>query len=132
MTELCIPRLIPEGWQFHCPPPPGFKQPWLSSNDRKHWSQTFKLVAAWRDQGRQAGSGLPQHEKPYVLAELAFGDNRRRDDHNFMPTVKAIVDGLTDAHVWLDDNSSILIGPDLRRNEKLPRGVTMNLFERLF
>jgi Holliday junction resolvase RusA-like endonuclease len=29
--------------------------------------------------------------------------NRRRDPHNYYPTIKPIVDGLTDAGFWLDD-----------------------------
>jgi crossover junction endodeoxyribonuclease RusA len=29
--------------------------------------------------------------------------NRRRDPHNYYPTVKPIVDGLTDAGFWVDD-----------------------------
>jgi len=29
--------------------------------------------------------------------------NRRRDPHNFYPTIKPIIDGLTDAGLWPDD-----------------------------
>lgn len=40
-----------------------------------------------------------------VTVTLPVSGNRRRDPHNWTPTVKAIVDGLVDAGVWPDDNS---------------------------
>lgn len=33
---------------------------------------------------------------------------RRLDPPNFYPTVKALVDGLTDAGIWTDDNSEVI------------------------
>ena len=62
---------------------------------------------------------------PHVVAYLAFGDNRRRDVHNYMPTVKAIIDGCTDAGLWADDRDGILTGPDMRRDESRAVGVTL-------
>lgn len=38
-----------------------------------------------------------------VWVHLPFTTARRRDPHNFVPCVKAIVDGLVDAGVWPDD-----------------------------
>ena len=127
-----VPELVPEGWQVYCPPPVGYFKEWLSSNDRDHWRKAGPLKKAWRQIGHEAGLLLPHHEKPYVVATLSFGDNRKRDDHNYMPTVKCIVDGLTDAGVWDDDHHGILLGPDLRWDEKLPKGVTLSIFERLW
>lgn len=40
-----------------------------------------------------------------VTVTLPVSGNRKRDPHNWTPTVKAIVDGLVDAGVWPDDNS---------------------------
>jgi len=40
------------------------------------------------------------------FVRVTFGvrdPGRRRDPHNYMPTVKAIIDGLVDAGVWPDD-----------------------------
>lgn len=135
-SEVYVPELTPEGWQLHCPPPVGFEKrrggAWLSSNDRDNWRKTGPIKKAWREIAAERGKGIPRHEKPYVVAELSFGDKRKRDDHNYMTTVKCIIDGLTDAGVWDDDHHGILLGPDLRWNESRPVGVTISIFERLW
>ncbi|MGQ7424298.1 hypothetical protein ACTGVR_07365 [Streptococcus suis] len=33
---------------------------------------------------------------------------RRMDPPNFYPTVKALVDGMTDAGIWTDDNHEVI------------------------
>ena len=38
----------------------------------------------------------------------------RRDLHNYMPTLKALVDGLVDAGLLPDDDARHLQGPDMR------------------
>ncbi len=57
---------------------------------------------------------LPKLRRAHILAELRFGDNRRRDPHNYYPTLKAIVDGLVDYGLLPDDSHEYLIGPDVR------------------
>lgn len=131
-SEVYVPELTPEGWQFHAAPPEGFKKPWISSNDRDGWRKAGPVKKAWRLLGHANGLHLPHHDHPYVICEIAFGDKRKRDTHNYMPTVKALIDGLTDAGVWDDDNHEILLGPDLRWNERRPVGVTVSIFERLW
>ena len=50
---------------------------------------------------------------------------------NGYPTIKALIDGMTDAGVWPDDDSEHVIGPDMRRaTETPPKGfhaVTIRL-----
>ena len=79
----------------------------ITLNQRHHWAAHARLVKEWRTAGmlyaRQAKIG-PQ---PPSLVTVTFPvkGRRRRDPHNWTPTVKAIVDGLVDAGVWPDDNS---------------------------
>lgn len=42
---------------------------------------------------------------------------RRLDPPNFYPTVKALVDGLTDAGIWTDDNSEVIKFMTFKRGE---------------
>lgn len=79
----------------------------ITLNQRNHWAANARLVKEWRTAGwvyaRQAKIG-PQPPSR-VTVTFPVSGNRRRDPHNWTPTVKAIVDGLVDAGVWPDDNS---------------------------
>jgi Holliday junction resolvase RusA-like endonuclease len=82
--------------------------PRLNLNDRLHWAQRAKHVKAWRhttcDNTANAWRNFPP-----ATVEVVFGvpnPGLRRDPHNWMPTVKAIIDGLVDAGVWADDDST--------------------------
>lgn len=46
---------------------------------------------------------------------LVWADNRRRDPGNWYPTAKAIVDGLVDAGILIDDDHTKVVGPDMRQ-----------------
>lgn len=68
-------------------------------DDQKAWKQSAWALA--RSMGRTP--------RTVGRAEvwIVFGTNRpnqRRDPHNFTPTVKYILDGLTEAKVWPDDS----------------------------
>lgn len=123
---------IVQGWEIFLPPPSNRKRKWLSLNDRNHWSRSSPLTRFWRESAYQAGSALRIQtlEQAWVVAYLSFGDKRRRDVHNYMPTVKAAIDGLTDAGLWIDDRDGILIGPDLRRREgQHDTGLSLSIYE---
>lgn len=83
----------------------------INLNDRLHWRKKAELTALWRKAAWAAGlkalaaSGLPPAERLTVATRLPVKTNHKRDPHNWFPTVKAIVDGLTDAKFWPDDNS---------------------------
>lgn len=51
-----------------------------------------------------------------VYVSLPVPGNARRDPHNWTPTMKAIIDGVTRASVWPDDNATWVKThePDLR------------------
>lgn len=84
----------------------------LNMNDRDHWRVRAGSTAVWRDaafwwakQHRIRCHALPDTQ---VEIWVEFGTNsptKRRDPHNFFPTVKAICDGFTTAMVWPDDDS---------------------------
>lgn len=56
----------------------------------------------------------PSLERARLVAWVRFPDGRRRDLHNYMPTLKALVDGLVDAGLLPDDDARRLQGPDMR------------------
>lgn len=93
---------------------------WLNANQRGAWSRRYRAVRAWREASTHATltTGVLPLRQVYVLAELRFPTNRRRDPGNWYPTVKACIDGLVDAGILRDDNAEQLVGPDLRLGER--------------
>jgi crossover junction endodeoxyribonuclease RusA len=103
-----------------------FEQPdrQITMNLRLHWAAQHRLVRAWRQAagwaaiaalgGRADGRALPPAE---VIVILPVRGDIRRDPHNWMPTAKAIVDGLVDAGCWPDDTPDwVSVGePELDR-----------------
>lgn len=88
-------------------PAPG---PLINANHRRHWRARAQETRLWRNAtnlhtyrhlGPPTDAGRPPS---LVVAFLPVPDNRRRDPHNYYPTIKAIIDGLVDAGVWPDDN----------------------------
>lgn len=79
-------------------------------NQRKHWTWTAKHKRAWREAAYWAACEWRSKPKQRRLSNLAVvtcvfpvTTNRRRDPHNYFPTLKPIIDGLTDAGLWPDD-----------------------------
>lgn len=77
----------------------------MTLNKRYHWARKMELVGTWRAAAniyaRKWGIG-PQ---PPSIVKVIFyvAANRRRDPHNYIATVKPIIDGLVDANVFPDD-----------------------------
>jgi crossover junction endodeoxyribonuclease RusA len=90
--------------------------PWLTANQRGSWRRSHRLVRDWRNLAAWSARSahIPALERAYVLVELRFCTSRRRDPGNWSPTAKAIVDGLVDAGVFVDDDAGRVVGPDLR------------------
>ncbi|MCU0082223.1 hypothetical protein [Streptococcus danieliae] len=85
----------------------------LNSNDRPHWTQKAKITARLRHlgaiEGRKGKTTTYTKQRPCGLVVTVFSPTKRRmDPPNFYPTVKALVDGLTDAGVWTDDNHEVI------------------------
>lgn len=85
----------------------------ISLNDRDHHMVRANLTADWRTAAgwaaTAAGRTPSERAHPPCLIEVSFPVTRvtqRRDPSNWMPTVKAIVDGLVDAGFFPDDDSA--------------------------
>lgn len=98
---------------------------WLSSNDRRHWADIKRRRKALRDLGRAAAlrAGLrPVRRVATVTAHIQYATAGRADPNNAQETTKALIDGLVDAGIFIDDSSDYLVGPDHRRAEgRAPR-----------
>lgn len=78
----------------------------MTLNQRHHWAVRSQLTKRWRNTAAQAAWQIPQpRRQPPATVELVLpvADQRRRDPHNYSPTLKAVIDGLVDAGLWPDD-----------------------------
>jgi crossover junction endodeoxyribonuclease RusA len=93
---------------------------WLSANQRMHWAPKAKRTAALRDMGDVMAHvhKVPQQGTTHVAAFIGYLKAGRADPSNAAPTVKALIDGLVDAGVWADDDSTHVIGPTYLRDPK--------------
>lgn len=91
---------------------------WMSSNDRDHRQLRAAKTAAVRQQAAWAAKAarLPRYDLVHVCAFIQYPTARRADPPNAWPTLKAALDGLTDAGVWADDDSTHVIGTEFRRD----------------
>ena len=96
----------------------------MNAERRMHHHQRAKLVKAIRAETHAAAVDIPAFDGPVtVTARFQWGDNHRRDTSNLFPTVKAAVDGLTDAGVIPGDHDAIVrdtaIGVEMPPNPAL-------------
>ena len=88
----------------------------LSANDRPHYQAKARITAEIR---RDAWALAKAHRIPALKAVMVEfihypGNNVRHDGGNAAPTLKALIDGLVDAHVLPDDDSSRVLSESLR------------------
>ena len=99
------------------------KNEWLSANDRRHWADKARRTKALRQRAamlaRQAR--LTVATPCIVVAEVGYPRNSRADPANASDAVKPILDGLTDASVWVDDDSTHVPAVTYRRGTKTDR-----------
>lgn len=103
---------------------------WLSANQRLHWAPKAQRTKALRVLGRANARTLqvPPLGTSHVAAFIGYPRNGKADPANAAPTVKALIDGLVDAGVWPDDDSTHVIGPTyLRGNKCDPNTHTVRL-----
>ena len=95
----------------------------LNLNDREHWRLKVNKSKHIRQLAEQIAraSRAPHLKRALLTVEIAFPDRKRRDPHNWMATVKPIVDGLVKAGVLPDDDAKHLLGPDLRRHPEVTK-----------
>lgn len=88
----------------------------INSNDRDHNKVTGHMVsrirklAAYETKAKKDKHMLPfSPKRPCHLTVTVYKPTRRRlDTPNLYPTVKALIDGMTDAGIWTDDNHKVI------------------------
>jgi hypothetical protein len=92
------------------------KSLWLSLNDRTHWAEKARRTRALRCLGYSHGGSIGRQGTSHVAAFIAYPRNGKADPANAASTVKALIDGMVDAGVWIDDDSTQVIGPTYLRD----------------
>lgn len=97
----------PEEWVVALPP--GFKL--MNLNDRMHWRTRHRITKETREMAATLARSakVPKLETAHIVVVLHPHDKRRRDPHNWAPSAKAAIDGITDAGVLPDDDSKHLL-----------------------
>ena len=130
--------MTPRVWTITVPAP----GPYMSMNDRDHWRTKAAKVKAWRVRSSHVAAHTVTTTAPGYLCRLPpctitcaidVPDKRRRDPHNYYPTIKACVDGMVDAGLWLDDTPEFVTTVEptfvvVPRGQ--PRAVVFTLTER--
>lgn len=95
---------------------------WLSANQRLHWAPKSHRTKSIRSIGWATASASGMRDAnlgtTHVAAFIAYPRNGRADPANAAPTVKALIDGMVDAGVWADDDSTHILGPTYLRDPK--------------
>lgn len=89
---------------------------WLSMNQRLHWAEKGRRTRALRQLGSIVAANVPEHGTTHVAAFIGYPRNGKSDPANAAPTVKALIDGMVDAGVWPDDDSTFVLGPTYLRD----------------
>jgi hypothetical protein len=96
--------------------PPGLEL--INENAQHHWHWTRKARAA-RTIRNAAGwaaraADIPTLDRAHITYIIHIGSRRRFDPHNWNPSAKAAIDGIVDAGVLADDDSTHLLGLEAR------------------
>lgn len=106
----------------------------ISMNDyrRKHWRDQADHEREWRN----AGFLLAKEAKLPKLAQvrveaIPFGNTGPQDPGNCYPSVKALLDGLVDAGVIVDDTGEYVTSVTMLpwRKIKAPSGLELHIYE---
>lgn len=96
---------------------------WPSTNRRDHWSKRARLTRGWRVAAALAARRARLQPVPgpvRIEATVHKATARRYDLDGVTPTVKACVDGLRDAGVLVEDDTTAAPELLLRAGEKCP------------
>ena len=102
----------------------------LSSNDRLHVQQKANITKRIRQLAHyQMKSELNKasyerysEAKPCVVTvKVGRSDKRLFDPPNLYPTIKAIMDGFTDAGLWIDDNYNVIRSMTFLKSERVAK-----------
>lgn len=105
----------------------------INANDRMHFHTQSEIVAYLRELSHNVATNyigmLPEQEHIYsknnpchIIVYIDPPTNRRMDAPNWYPTIKALIDGLTDAGIFEDDNNNVITSftfiPGPKTNDK--------------
>lgn len=84
----------------------------MNMNQRLHWRTRHRLTKLWRHAAyvaacEQLGRTPSARAREACFVRVSFpvrDPGKRRDPENWSPTSKALVDGMVDAGVWVDDD----------------------------
>lgn len=108
------------------------RKPWLNSNDRDHFRTVAPITKNWRlsasllARNAKLPKGLSRVRIDAVIIKPRAG---RYDAMNYYPTLKAIVDGLTDHGLTADDSNQYVEGPYITAGGKGPDAVELTIKE---
>ncbi|GGH93883.1 hypothetical protein ACFFGR_09400 [Arthrobacter liuii] len=111
--------------QFTIPAPCG----WINSNQRLHRQAEAKLTKQWRAAGLlSVGPDWEPFDGPvHVTAWFTKARAGRYDPNNLWPTVKAVLDGVVDSGLLVDDDHVHVVGPDMRHGGKGEPAVLLRI-----
>jgi len=85
----------------------------MSMNDRLHWAKNAEMTKLWQEAAFWVAKQNRLQPLTDFPVEVTVTFTRKRDGridpHNFFPTVKHLIDGLTMAGLWPDDDSTHVI-----------------------
>lgn len=86
-----------------------YRKQMLNAHGNSHWRAKIGHIKSLRDLGRETGEDAKQvrdifFDKFEIIVTIKPPTRRKLDPPNFYPTIKPIIDGLTDAGWWEDDN----------------------------
>lgn len=90
---------------------------WMTSNQREHRMVVARKTREVRRLAELAAraANLPRFMQVHVGVFVGYPTRRRADPANAYPTLKAALDGLTDAGVWEDDDSAHVVAVTFMR-----------------
>jgi len=105
--------------------------PFINSNQRYHRHQEAKMTKAWREAAAMRAKGIPGFGgQVHIIAHIYKPiDTYKFDPNNLAGTTKAMVDGLVDAGLFVDDSREYVIGPDHRWGGKGVPRITLTITE---
>jgi hypothetical protein len=92
----------------------------LNANDRPDHFRRARIVKNLRTVAHQLAviRRIPHLERVEITGFVHPPDGRRRDPHNWYPTLKASIDGIVDSGVILDDSSEIVVRTDMQLGDR--------------
>ena len=88
---------------------------WLSHNQRLHWAEKARRTRALRLLAYSKAGSVGRQGVSHVAAFIAYPRGGKADPAN-AAVVKPLIDGMVDAGVWTDDDSTHVIGPTYLRD----------------